>query len=102
VFVHIKELAGRMVFNLGYRSGGSVHSHTGHADCPALSDALDLPNSLRLVHDGVELELFINGEQVSAWRQTSYTEGALVLYTHDTTDDGGVDVAFDNILVIED
>jgi hypothetical protein len=50
----------------------------------------------------VELELFINGEQVSAWRQTSYTEGALVLYTHDTTDDGGVDVAFDNILVIED
>ena len=100
VFVHVKQQQGRMVYNLGYRANGKVHSHTGHDEWPGLSDELGLPNSLRLVHDGRMIDFYINGDLVVSWLQPTYTQGALVLYTYDTTDGGGVDASFDNISVI--
>ncbi len=101
VFVHIKEQLGRMVFNVGYRSGGTVHSHSGHTEWVGLVPDLGLPNTLRLVHDGTVVDLYLNGDLAGSWLQSSYTEGALVLYVNDTTDEGSVDAAFDNVFVEE-
>ncbi len=97
VFVHIKEQQGSMVYNIGYRAGGTVNSQSGHTAWPGIVRELGLPNRLRLEHDGEQLHLSINGGWVGTWRQTTYTEGALVLYVNDTAADGPVDVLFDNV-----